>query len=222
MHGDSPFVVRGVVYGNAPIGAPGLAVMGASNCLYARDFPLIAGLGANTIWTRERVSPADRVFRRSLESAGLYWIAGFSLAPYVTAEGSLADAGVRARILDDVSAYVAGWADEPRLLAASFGDDAGREYALAFGGDPRDFYTLLQEAAERLHAERPGLLVTTSVSDAREIGDIERATQDAMQPELDFWSLDLGGARRAGAQSRGSQRADREAGAAVGVWPRCL
>jgi uncharacterized protein (TIGR03437 family) len=167
--------------------------MGASNCLYPRDFPLIAGVGANTIWTRERVSPADRVFRRSLESAGLYWIASFSIAPYVTTENSLADAVVRSQILDEFSAYVAGWADEPRLLAVSFGDDAARAYVLERGGEPQDFYTLLHEAATRLHGEHPGLLLTTSVSDVREIGALDRSSHDTLQPELDFWSLDLAG-----------------------------
>lgn len=182
LHGGEPFVARGVVYANAPIGASGLATLGASNCLYPRDFPLIAGLGANTIRTRARVSPADRVFRRSLESAGLYWIAGFPVAPYLVSGGSLADAALRSRILDDLSAYAAAWAGGQRLLAVSVD-----------GVEEQSFYELLAEAAARLHAERPGLLVTSSVKSPREIGAFDRSTQDVQQPDLDFWSLDLSG-----------------------------
>ena len=165
-----------MVYANAPIGAPGLATLGASNCLYGRDFPLIAGLGANTIRTRERVSPADRVFRRSLAAAGLHWIAGFSV------EGALDDSTVRRRVLDELSAYIRDWADEPRLLAVSVD-----------GPPSRAFYTFLAQAAARAHAEHPGMLVTSSVMSAREIGAFDRSTQDVQQPELDFWSLDLAG-----------------------------
>ena len=170
--GDAVFAVRGVVYANAPIGSPPSDVLDASNCLYPRDFPLIAGLGANTIRTRERVSPEDRVFRRTLESAGLYWIAGFPV--------NLGDP--RGEILDDISAYAAGWADEPRLLALSID-----------GVADRDFYTLLAEASARLHAEVPGLLITSSVGDPREIGAFDRSTQDVSLPDLDFWSIDLSG-----------------------------
>jgi uncharacterized protein (TIGR03437 family) len=181
LHDGSTFVARGVVYGNAPIGAPGFSTLGASDCLYPRDFPLIAALGANTILTRERVSPADHVFRRTLQSANLYWIAGFSLDAY----GALDDAGVRARVLDDFAAYAASWAAEPRLLAISFGDGAQ-------GGSP-ELYTLLRQASARLHAEHPGLLVTAAVRDPREIGAFDRATEDGSLPDLAFWSLDLTG-----------------------------
>lgn len=182
LHEGEPFLVRGVVYANAPIGAPGQATLGASSCLYPRDFPLIAGLGANTIRTRERVSPADRVFRRSLASAGLYWIAGFPVAPYLGSGGSLDAAALRVRILDDLSAYAEAWADEPRLLAVSID-----------GVEEQAFYELLAEAAARLRAERPQVLLTSSVPSAREIGAFDRSTQDVQQPDLDFWSLDLSG-----------------------------
>ena len=171
-----PFAVRGVVYANAPIGAPGLATLGGSSCLYARDFPLIAGLGANTLRTRQRVSPGDRVFRRSLESADLYLIAGFPVA------GPIEDAAARGRILDELSSYAAGWAGEPRLLAISID-----------GPEDAAFYALLNEAAARLHAEQLGMLVTGSVASAREIGAFDRSTQDIQQPALDFWSIDLAG-----------------------------
>jgi uncharacterized protein (TIGR03437 family) len=181
LHDGEPFVMRGVVYANAPIGAPAPEVMSASECLYPRDFPLIAGLGANTIRTRERVSPGDHVFRRSLESADLYWIAGFPLTSY----GALTDGPVRALILEDLSAYITGWADEPRLLAVQLGDDGA--------GDSPEFFTLLNEAAARLHAEHPGLLVTAGVRDVREIGAFDRSSQDFVLPDLDFWSIDASG-----------------------------
>ena len=76
---DEPFAIRGVVYSNTPIGARGSDGPGPAGCLYARDFPLIAGMGANTVRTQAIISPEDGAFRGSLADADLYWLAGFPL-----------------------------------------------------------------------------------------------------------------------------------------------
>ncbi len=175
LRAGEPFVARGVVYANGPIGAPVLSTLGGSSCLYARDVPLIAGLGANTIRTRQRVSPADPVLLRSLEKADLYLIAGFPVSEVEVA--SERDAALGA-----LSSYADAWARNDRLLAISID-----------GPPTADFYQFLGEAAVRLHAEQPGLLVTSSVESTREIGAFDRSTQDGHLPALDFWSLDLSG-----------------------------
>jgi hypothetical protein len=49
--GGSEFELRGIAYSNVPIGyAPGKAPSSIS-CLWARDLPLLAAAGANTIRT---------------------------------------------------------------------------------------------------------------------------------------------------------------------------
>ncbi|MCB1022003.1 MAG: hypothetical protein KDC27_18875, partial [Acidobacteria bacterium] len=158
------------VYANTPIGAAGDDDVTASRCLYGRDFALIAGLGANTIRTEARLSPADRVFRRTLESADLYWIAGFPVRENLP------------RVVDEIAAYADDWAPEPRLLAISIDGDGSQE-----------FFALLAQAAARIHQEHPGLLVTTAATSVREIGAFDRSSQDGLQPDLDFWSLALPG-----------------------------
>ncbi len=57
--GDATFPIRGVVYSNTPIGVRWSDVSGTASCLYARDFPLIAGMGANTVRTQAIISPED-------------------------------------------------------------------------------------------------------------------------------------------------------------------
>ena len=89
LDGDR-FVVRGTVYSNNPIGERLSDRLEASPCLYARDFPLIAALGANTVRTVARVEPADRAFPRALAASGLYWLADFPLEPYFGPQATLA------------------------------------------------------------------------------------------------------------------------------------
>ncbi|MEZ5395563.1 MAG: hypothetical protein R2724_22495 [Bryobacterales bacterium] len=111
------------------------------------------------------MSSSDRVFRRSLESADLYWIAGFPVAENDP------------RIVEEIVAYAAEWASEPRLLALSMDGDGTQEFCAA------------AEAAARVHEEHPGLLVTTTATSVRQIGAFDRSSQDVLQPDLDFWSL---------------------------------
>ena len=76
---DEVFVVRGVVYSSVPIRRAWSDTMTAAGCRYARDFPLIAALGANTIRTLAMVPAGDRHFQTLLADNGLYWLAGFPL-----------------------------------------------------------------------------------------------------------------------------------------------
>ena len=79
FHDGARYNLRGVVYSNTPIGREGSTSFEGSGCLYARDFPLIAAIGANAIRTVSRVSPDDRAFRIALADNDLYWLAGFPL-----------------------------------------------------------------------------------------------------------------------------------------------
>ena len=192
------FPVRGVVYSPTPVGQGGSGVLEDAGCLYARDLPLISAMGANTVRTLAKVRPDDRVFHFVLERTGLYWLAGFPLEPYFDAGRSLSPdtpdgRALRGEILAAFQQYVE-FSRGPRVIAFVFGDDVARDYDEKFGGPPRDFYSLLAEAATVARADGGGALVTTTVSDPEQIGSAEFGTDDGAQPDLAFWSLNLEGA----------------------------
>lgn len=196
-----PFPIRGVVYSNVPIGEGWSDESAASSCLYARDFPLIAGLGANTVRTLSMVRPDDQAFRSALESSDLYWLAGFPLSRFYDPARSLSPAteggaALRSRILMEFGEFVETWKSEPRLIAFVFGEDIGVGYEHKFSGSVADFYSLLGEAAaivvEAGGANPP--LVTTTTSRVTEIGSFVNGSDDIALPGLAFWSVNhLGG-----------------------------
>ena len=202
LHGGDPFPIRGVVYSATPIGktpSDHRGREGPSACLYARDFPLIAGLGANTVRLLNGVDPGDDAFLAALEANDLYWLAGFSLDAFHDPTRSLspstaAGEGVRNEILAAFRAYASGWvrtADRGRLIAFVFGDDVGASYSQKFAGSAADFYSLLGEAAAVLAELDPDYppLLTTAVSEATAIGEAALGTSDVELPGLAFWSL---------------------------------
>src|SRR5512136_980194 len=69
--GNARFEVRGVGYG---------AESGPSQgCAIARDLPLAATMGANTVRTYKQVPAGDQTLTSVLETTGLYWLADFPL-----------------------------------------------------------------------------------------------------------------------------------------------
>ena len=199
-HGGAPFTVRGVVYSNAAIGSGPSSTLDESACLYARDFPLIRAMGANTIRTLALPRSGDRAFRKGLADNDLYWLAGFPLAPYHGPGATLSPASedgrlLRARILDDFRAVITEWRGERRLIALVFGEDVVVNYSTKFKGSPGDFYLLLHEASNVIQELAGGdFLLTTAVSDIEQIGSLLLGSADSMLPGLAFWSLNrLGG-----------------------------
>jgi uncharacterized protein (TIGR03437 family) len=201
-----PFVVRGVVYSNVPVGGVWSGSIEASECLYTRDLPLIAGLGANTVRTLALVPPGSRAFSQALAANDLYWLAGFPLDRFYDSQRSLSSgtgqetssdtvsgSELRSQILGEFRAYVEAWKDEPRLLAFVFGNEADVDYERKFAGSAADFFSLLGEAAAVVHEVAAGKLITSSVGDAASIGAFNLGTNDANQPGLSFWSLDASG-----------------------------
>lgn len=203
-----PFVVRGVAYSSVPIGGVWADSIESSGCLYARDFPLIAGLGANTVRTRALVPPGSRAFSQALAANDLYWLAGFPLDRFFDTRRSLASgtgpraasepaqsSELRSQILGEFRAYVETWKHEPRLIAFVFGNEVDTGYGRKFAGSAADFFALLADAAAIVHDAAAGKLITTSVGIAASIGAFNLATNDPNQPGLSFWSLDAPGER---------------------------
>lgn len=192
------FPVRGVMYSPTPVGQVRSAVLEDAGCLYARDLPLIAAMGANTIRTTALVRPDDRAFRVVLASTGLHWLAGFPLEHYFDPTRSLspdsADGrALRAEILSAFREYVEASRGMP-VLAFVFGDDVAAEYANKFGGQAQDYYSLLAEAAALAREVDAGALATTTVSDLSQLGSSALGTDDSTQPDVAFWSFNRLGA----------------------------
>ncbi|MBI1358321.1 MAG: hypothetical protein GC160_28635 [Acidobacteria bacterium] len=196
--GESALTLRGVTYSPTPIGRTAGPTLTGAGCLYARDLPLIAAMGANAIRTPSRVDPADATFRRALADTGLYWLASFPLEPYFDPSASLdpeAPGGIalRDRIAGDFLEYARSWAGEPRLVAISFGNEVGDGYSAKFAGERRHYYSLLAEVARRVADEGLSVAVAASVAEPTEIGAFNLGTTDVLQPDLALWLLDRSG-----------------------------
>src|SRR5262249_667889 len=181
----SPFTVRGVAYSPTPIGQTPTALLSYSGCLYARDLPLMARAGINTVRVYSRIPSGERGFWQILGSSGLYLLAGFSLDPYYDPKATLSPSTEPGRalpppILADFRDYAEQLRDSRRVMAIAFGNEA----ASGFAGSPRDFYSLAQEAAGVLRAGGSMLLLTAAVADVSDVGQAALGTRDSDLPDL--------------------------------------
>lgn len=167
--GQERFIVRGVAYSNAAIGERAGATLASAPCRWARDLPLIAALGANTVRTRALLPGDDSIFLSLLESNGLYWLAGFPLEPFYDPTQTIT--ARRPAILAAFRDYARRFRGQKRLIGYVFGDEITPTYGQKFAGSSEEFFALLAEAAEvvrELEPEDPPL-VTTAVSDTAEL-----------------------------------------------------
>jgi uncharacterized protein (TIGR03437 family) len=176
ISGNAQIEIRGsrLAVNQEPFRILAVAYRPVSGCLYGRDFPLMSRAGVNTVQIFGR-PPDETTFWQTLEAANLYLLAGFSLDPYHDPAASLAPGSpLRVRILREFADFVAQFRAQRRLLAVLFGREVPQNYAQKFAGNPRDFYSLLQEAAV---LARP-TLVSTAVS-----------FPGADVPDLAFWTI---------------------------------
>ena len=175
--GEDRFYIRGITYDPRPPTATGRVP--AVPCQYARDLPLIAASGANTIRTFRLAPQHDVTFKSLLETTGLYWLAGFSLESYYDPEKNILD--FREQILEDLRRFAERHLSNPSLLAFVIGEDVPGNYKAKFSGSVEDFYQLLGEAAASLRdlAPEDPPLVAAVVSESSQL---VRAV-----PGLSFW-----------------------------------
>ncbi|MFB3777988.1 MAG: interleukin-like EMT inducer domain-containing protein [Bryobacteraceae bacterium] len=185
VRGDSEFLVRGVGYAPFPTGwREGDAV---PPCVFARDLPLMAAMGANTVRTYTLLPEDDTVFVSLLETTGLYWLAGFPLDSFHDPERTLAER--RDEILTAFRAYASRFRGERHLIGYVFGEDVSQDYNSKFAGSVADFYSLLGGAAGVLRELEPDEtpLVATSTTDLAQLRD--------NPPDLSFWLWEAGSRR---------------------------
>lgn len=183
--GEKRFQVRGLHYAPVPIGAR--AQDRVPPCLYARDLPLAAAMGANTVRTFRLLPEGDLTFVPLLQTTGLYWLAGFPLEPYYDPTRTILER--RDEILADFRRYAARFQGQERLLAFVFGDEVPAGYSAKFAGPVSEFYALLKDAAAillELEPESTPLLATSA-------GNLEDLQADP--PGLAFWLWDAGSRR---------------------------
>ncbi len=192
------FPVHGVSYNPTPIGQTAGAVLQLSGCLYARDFPLMPLAGINTVRLYGRVPAGESVLWRELQDNHLYVLAGFPLDAYYDPQATLSaddDAGrtLRSKIIEDLRQYARQLQNSKRVIALIFGNEVTANYHTHFAGNPRDFYTLVQEAANMLQSEfgSAAPLLTTAVADNGDIGQPALAARDSDLPGLAFWSVNV-------------------------------
>jgi uncharacterized protein (TIGR03437 family) len=179
-NGPNRFPIRGVAYSNVPIGQQPFGPEAPAPCLFARDLPLIAALGANTVRTYTLLPDGDATFTALLDSANLYWLAGFPLDPFYDPTRTIASQ--RTQILQAFQNYASRFQNQPRLIAYVFGNEVASNYNSKFAGSSADFYALLNDAATILQALQPGSppLLTTAVTDPNEFVNDSSG--------LSFWS----------------------------------
>ena len=183
--GEHRFQVRGLQYAPVPIGAR--AQDRVPPCLYARDLPLAAAMGANTVRTFRLLPEGDTTFVPLLETTGLYWLAGFPLEPYYDPSRSILDR--RDEILADFRRYAERFQGQERLLAFVFGDQVPTGYSAKFAGSVSEYYGLLHEAAAVLLELEPESTPLVAAA----VGALEDLRADP--PGLAFWLWDAGSRR---------------------------
>jgi hypothetical protein len=178
--GAAPFAVpvRGIAYPGRSTPVPEAA------CLYARDLPLIALTGANTVRTYGLIPGADRTFAAVLESTRLNWLAGFPLDSFYDRSRTLASQ--QGAIIEAFRRYALRFRGERRLTGYILGEDVTVDYAEKFAGPPSDYYRLLEAAAAVLAGIEP------EHTPALGAGTSDRAELAREVPGLAFWSWNAG------------------------------
>lgn len=182
VHGE-PFTIKGVVYNPWPVGwMPPPDRWWNENDIWDLDFPMIKEMGANTIRTYKASDATEEALDAAYNN-GLYVIMGY----WVNYDSDFSDTQVRSGILNGFKDMVRRWKDHPAVLMWAFGN----EVSLFSSGDLKDWYTLLQEAAQAAHAEEgesyhPVIGVEAGIQN---IGVPELKSDDASLTALDAWGV---------------------------------
>jgi len=192
----NPFTVKGVVYQPVPVGQdPAEPPYGdyftaaAAAGRYEQDLAAIRRMHANTVSVWMTDGGADhRDFLNRAYNGGvdpLRVIAGFRIQTGQDID-PVSGAAVRAQIVADFRALVAGNKDHPAILLWAIGD--GLNSPGVYGADAAslaNLFSLIEEMAAAAHAEDPNHPVTTPLADVDLVATI--AVHEPQVPSLDLW-----------------------------------
>ena len=188
VHGEN-FIVKGVCGITTPVGEdpsnPPYYKWWDDPSNYLTDFELMEAMGANTV----RTYSVSGITTEALDAAhehGLYVIMGY----WVNDWQDLSDPEVRQNIIDEFVELVENHKDHPAVLMWAFGNEVDMFYPQHHpGGDLRDWYSLVQEAAQAAKAVDPNHPIICVNQGITEIGDESLGADDASLPSLDIWGV---------------------------------
>ncbi len=185
------FIVKGVCGITTPIGedpsTPPYYHWWDDPSNYTTDFALMKEMGANTV----RTYNVKGISREALDCAynnGIYVIMTY----WVNSWADLSDPSVRQTMIDEFVEIVQNNKDHPAVLMWGFGNEIDHFYLIRGpeDADVRDWYSLLQEAAQaakEVDPDHPILYVNQEIT---EIGDVSLGADDASLSAVDIWGVD--------------------------------
>ncbi|MDD5066328.1 MAG: glycoside hydrolase family 2 TIM barrel-domain containing protein [bacterium] len=192
---DEKFVVRGVGYAPTPIGyGVGSYDYFKDSSVYTRDIPLLRQMGCNTIRTWAKVT--STAFLDSCYNNGdspIYVIMGFSYDP----NSAISNSTYRQTKISEFKSYVNTYKDHRAVLLWCIGNDDNNGFSI-LDSERTKLYQFINDMAKAAHeAEGRDFHPTTtaladngSLADG-DIGNLNRAADDASMIYLDIWGLNL-------------------------------
>lgn len=186
------FIVKGVCGITTPIGKdpsnPPYYRWWNDPANYTTDFALMKAMGANTV----RGYGEAGITKEALDCAynnGIYVIVGY----WVNDWQDLSNPSVRQKMIDEFVELVENNKDHPAVLMWAFGNEVDYSYPSRGPGNPnvRDWYTLLQEAAQAAKQVDPNHPILYVNQEITEIGNTNLGADDASLSAVDIWGINV-------------------------------
>jgi len=176
----TPFKIKGVGYQPLPIGSePGSAI---DPLCFERDFPILVGMGCNTIrtWGDPGDAMVDAAQNYGLKVCAGYWV-DYGLDP--------SDPTVRANLKSGFRAFVNRLRNKPAILLWAIGNE-NNYHALQ---NKKEWCSLVNEMAQQAYDEEGAAYHPVAIVNGNfhNIGDMDMYADDALLPYLDIWGANV-------------------------------
>lgn len=188
VHGE-PFLAKGVGYQPMPVGADitrsNIDAVYTDPCVFARDLPLLRGIGVNAVrfWSELPDSDLllDALYNSGVEP--IYAVMGFWVP--MGPGDDYSDPVFADNLEQSFRAYVQRFKDHPAVLAWAIGNENNLNYA----GDLSDWYALANRLAAAAYdvegvAYHPTMIVNAGLWD---FGDVDVGSDDESLDSVDLW-----------------------------------
>ncbi len=174
------FTIKGVCYSPTPAGSSTSYNWYADASIYKNDFALLKAMGVNTI----RVYGAANMTAEFLDAAdqkGIHVIMGY----WVDAS-KVGVAASETAMVNEFATMINKWKAYPAVLLWMFGNEVDANVS-----SKSHWYTLLNTACVRAHAEDANHPVGTVNQEITEIGDASVKADTTTLSALDIWGINL-------------------------------